>query len=49
MNDKVTCRIRIDKNLSYLEDNQRELVKEFLSNAGSRLMETFMKFAPKKK
>ncbi|MCF0187392.1 MAG: DUF4268 domain-containing protein [Bacteroidaceae bacterium] len=49
MDDKITCRIHIDKELSYLDEGQCEQVFEFLADAGKRMMATFDKFADKKK
>jgi len=43
----VTCRIRIDRDLKYIEPDQRQQVMEFLTTASGKLMETFTPYSLK--
>ena len=43
----VTCRIRIDSDLKYVEPDQRLQVMQFLTSASSKLMEIFTAYSIK--
>lgn len=43
----VTCRIRIDSDLKYVESDQRQQVMEFLTKASGKLMEVFTPYSLK--
>lgn len=47
MSDKVTCRIRTDKELQFTSDDDREAVLEFLTHSSNRFLEVFGKYAKK--
>lgn len=47
LDDKVTSRIRIDRDLKYIERDQRQQVIEFLTTASGKLMEIFTPYSLK--
>lgn len=47
LDDKVTSRIRIDRDLKYIEQDQRQQVIEFLTTASGKLMEIFTPYSLK--
>ena len=47
LDDKVTSRIRIDRDLTYIERDQRQQVIEFLTTASGKLMEIFTPYSLK--
>ncbi len=47
LDEKITCRIRIDRDLKYIEQDQRQQVIEFLTTASGKLMEIFTPYSLK--
>ena len=47
--DKVTCRIKSEKHLSYIDPNERNEVIKFLTNGSKRFLEVFSKYTDKVK
>ena len=47
LDEKITCRIRIDRDLKYIEQDQRQQVIEFLTTASGKLMEVFTPYSLK--
>lgn len=47
MDDKITCRVRIDRPLSYLNPNDKQVIFEFFLTTSQRMMDLFTKFGTK--
>lgn len=47
LDDKITCRIRIDRDIIYTNPDQRQQVMEFLTTASGKLMEVFTPYSMK--
>ena len=47
MDDKVTCRVRLDKPYSYLVDEDKPKILEFFNTTGQKMMDIFQKAGTK--
>lgn len=47
MDDKITCRIKSENQLSYINEDQRHKVIEFLTNGSKQFLKTFSQYTDK--